>query len=123
MGLEGYAGAAGAEAVGLPQHDAVSQQLEEHVVVARQHETQRQRVVPALGAQQRVELVENHAGHDADQQVQHPQRLVEQELREGESVKKEKKNNESLGNPKYEAQVLPFKEAKRTQSSPSGTVQ
>lgn len=69
--------------VGPAQHDAVPEQLEEHVVVAEEDEAQRQRVVPALGAQQRVQLVQNHAGLDPDQQVQEPQRLVEQELRDG----------------------------------------
>lgn len=37
-------------------------------------------MVPSLRAQQRVELVQNHAGLNPDEQVQNPQRLVEKEL-------------------------------------------
>ncbi len=37
-------------------------------------------MVPALGAQQRVQLIQHHARLDPDQQVQDPQRLVEEEL-------------------------------------------
>lgn len=40
-------------------------------------------MVPALGAQQGVELVQDHARLDPDQQVEDPQRLVEQKLRRG----------------------------------------
>ncbi len=66
--------------VRLPQHDAVPQQLEQNVIVAEEDEAERERVVPALRAQQRVQLIQHHARLDPDQQVQDPQRLVEQEL-------------------------------------------
>ncbi len=66
--------------VRLPQHETVPQQLEQNVIVAEEDESERQRVVPALGAQQRVQLIQHHARLDPDQQVQDPQRLVEEEL-------------------------------------------
>lgn len=37
-------------------------------------------MVPALGAHQGVELVEDHAALDPDEQVEDPQRLMEKKL-------------------------------------------
>ena len=39
-------------------------------------------MVPALGAQQGVQLVQHHGGLDPDQQVEYPEGFVEQELAE-----------------------------------------
>lgn len=80
--LHGQAGARRVR-VRLAQHDPVPQQLEQHVIVAEEDEAERQRVVPALGAQQRVQLVQDHARLDPDQQVQDPQWLMEQKLERG----------------------------------------
>lgn len=77
--LHGQAGARRVR-VRLAQHDPVPQQLEQHVIVAEEDEAERQRVVPALGAQQRVQLIQDHARLDPDEQVQDPQGLMEQEL-------------------------------------------
>lgn len=81
--LEAQAAGGQREGVGFAQHDAVSQQLKKDIVVAAEDKAQRQSVVPALGAQQRVQLVQDHAGLDPDQQVQDPQRFVEKKLQRG----------------------------------------
>ena len=52
--------------VGLAQHDAVPEQLEEDVVVTEQDEAQGQGVVPAVRAEQGVQLVQDYAGLDPD---------------------------------------------------------
>lgn len=77
--LHGQAGARRVR-VRLAQHDPVPQELEQHVIVAEEDEAERQRVVPALGAQQRVQLIQDHARLDPDEQVQDPQWLMEQKL-------------------------------------------
>lgn len=83
LGLEAQAAGGHRVGVGFAQHNAVSQQFKEDIVVAAEDKAQRQGVVPALGAQQRVQLIQNHAGLDPDQQVQDPQRFVEEKLEWG----------------------------------------
>lgn len=52
--------------VGLAQHDAVPEQLEEDVVVTEQDEAQGQGVIPALRAEQGVQLVQDYTRLDPD---------------------------------------------------------
>lgn len=81
--LESEAAGGQGVGVGLPQNDPVPEQFEKDVVVTEEDEAQGQSVVPAFGPQQRVELVQDHAGLDPDQQVQDPQRFMEQNIKPG----------------------------------------
>lgn len=81
--LESEAAGGQGVGVGLSQHDPVPEQFEQDVVVTGEDEAQRQSVVPALGPQQRVQLIQDHTGLYPDQQVQDPQRLMEQKIKPG----------------------------------------